>query len=221
MAAAGGALPGGTRMTVRASQFIEKSGLWYEVSVGERRGWITAWEVSARYSFPVVHFVAGLYRYQLGRYLDAAREFEQYARADGVEADAASLSSAYQMLAASRMMAASATGELSKDATVREVNLALDQAQKTTPYDPGVFTLRAVTTLATRNSLDAALPHLNRALELDSENTDARRVLLRMNDVYVKPGDPGLQMFQRGIKEQPKVREDIRNLSERYRVAPR
>jgi len=193
--------------------------MWYQIGAGERRGWLPAWEVYARYSFPVVHFVAGLYRYQLGRYDDAAREFEQYTRADGVEADPPSLSSAYQMLAASRVMAASAGQRLDRDETVRDVNRALDRAQETTPYDPGVLTLRAVTALATRGSLETALQYVDRALKLDVDNRDARLVLQRMNDVNLKPSDPALEMFQRSL--QPKVRDEIRLLNERYRVAPR
>lgn len=218
---AGAALPAGTRMTVLASRYVDRSGMWYEIEANERRGWVPAWQVYARYSWPVVHFVAGLYRYQLGRYADAAREFEQYTLLDGVDADPPSLSSAYQLLAASRVMAASASYRLATEDTARETDRALDQAQKTTPYDPGVFNLRAVTALATRSSLEAALPHVARALELDVDNRDARLILQRMNDVTVRPNDPALRAFQRNLQQQPKVRDDIRTLNDRYRAAPR
>jgi SH3-like domain-containing protein len=70
-----GPLAAGTRMTVLASRYVDMSGMWYQISVGERRGWVPATEVLTRYSLPIVHLVAGLYRYQLGRYGDAAREF--------------------------------------------------------------------------------------------------------------------------------------------------
>ena len=220
-AVAGGALPTGTRMTVLASRYVESSGMWYQISVGERRGWVPATAVFTRYALPVVHFVAGLYRYQLGRYSEAAREFEQYTLADGVQADPPSLSSAYQLLAASRVMAAAANASLNREETARDINRALDLAQNTTPYDPGVYTMRAVTTLATRRSLEAALPSISRALELDGDNRDARSVLQRMNDITVKPADPALQMFPSGAQQLPKLREDILKLNERYRLAPK
>ncbi len=221
VATAGGLLPAGTRMTVLASRYLDKNGMWYQIEAGDRRGWVPAREVFTRYSLPVVHFVAGLYRYQRGRYDDAAREFEQYTLADGVRADPPSLSSAYQMLAASRVMAASAERKLNRQETSREVERALEQAQQTTPYDPGVFTLRAVTSLAAGNSVAAALRQVNRALELDVDNRDARLILGRMNDLNVKPSDPALQIFQRDLLERPQVRDEIRSLNERYRMAPR
>jgi SH3-like domain-containing protein len=216
-----GPLAAGTRMTVLASRYVDMSGMWYQISVGERRGWVPATEVLTRYSLPIVHLVAGLYRYQLGRYGDAAREFEQYTLADGVQADPPSLSSAYQLLAASRAMAAAASSSLNREETARDINRALDQAQRTTPYDPGVFTMRAVTTLATRRSLEAALPSISRALELDGDNRDARNVLQRINDITFKPSDPAQQMFPSGPLQPPKLREDILKLNERYRLAPK
>jgi hypothetical protein len=100
---ASGAKPIGTTTPaasypVKASTYIDKVGLWYQIETPAGTGWVRAFQMRTQFSLPVVHFAAGLYRYQLGRYDDAAREFEQFTRMEGVRRSA-SLSDAHQLLA--------------------------------------------------------------------------------------------------------------------------
>lgn len=209
----------GSALAVLQSRYVTGQGLWYRVSTAQAQGWVPATQVYTRFSFPVVHFVAGLYRYQLGRYEDAVREFEQYTRADGVQADAPSLSSAYQMLGASHLMAGSARGA-AEAVDSQRLNRAFDMAAKTTPFDPSVYTLRAVATLATRKSIYAALPDLAHALELDADNADARGVLARMRSITGTPGDPAREFLRREFSERPKIGDSVNELARRYAVTP-
>lgn len=173
-----GATEPSQRYPVKASRYVDKVGLWYQVEAPGGAGWLRASQVRTQFSLPVVHFAAGLYRYQLGRYDDAAREFEQYTRMEGVREDAASLSTVYQLLAASQLMGASKSRKHVTGYDGHE--RALQQAIAITPYDPAAYALRSVATLATRQSVSAALPDVQKALEFDPGNGDARATLGRL-----------------------------------------
>lgn len=173
-AAALGQAPAG-RARVLASQYVSGEGLWYRVRVGgyagNLEGWLSAQNATPRFSFPAVHFIGGLYRYQLGRYADAARYFDQYTRTDSASNDPPSLSSAYQLLAASRLAA--------KKNGVDDWMAPLDRAAKITPYDPAIYVLRAVSLIGVSNRFSPAQPDLRKTLELDPDNVDAKRLIAR------------------------------------------
>jgi tetratricopeptide (TPR) repeat protein len=195
---------------VNASTYIDKVGLWYQIETPAGPGWVRAFRMRTQFSLPVVHFAAGLYRYQLGRYGDAAREFEQFTRMDGVKEDPASLSTAYQLLGASQLMGASnVTGFDLHDR-------ALKEAISITPYDPGAYALRAVATLATKRSISAALPDVQKALQYDPGNRDARITLDRLKAHSVTGGPPELFRESSG----PALRREIEALSGRYSGVP-
>ncbi|MEI6226961.1 MAG: SH3 domain-containing protein [Deltaproteobacteria bacterium] len=211
-------VPPASLLAVLQSRYTPGRGLWYRVRAPQGEGWVPATAVLARFSFPVVHFVAGLYRYQLGRYGDAAREFEEYVRSDGVAADPASLSSAYQMLAASRLMTGSFWGGSGAGATFKSVDEYIALAARTTPFDPSVHSLAAVATIARTMSIGQALPSLERALELDSENADARALLRRMV-VLLSPAPAGpISMAESLVRSEgtPALRAKLDALDKRY-----
>lgn len=218
-----GATAPGAAYPVTASTYIDKVGLWYQVEAPAGTGWVRAFRMRAQFSLPVVHFAAGLYRYQLGRYDDAAREFEQYTRMAGVQDDPASLSTAYQLLGASQLMAASR--QQKSVARFELHDRALNQAVSITPYDPGAYALRAVATLATRQSVSAALPDVQKALQYDPSNRDARITLDRLRTLS-SPGAPakgGLppRLFQEDLSRSgPALRTQIESLSGRYASVP-
>jgi tetratricopeptide (TPR) repeat protein len=220
--AMGTTAPGAT-YPVKASTYIDKVGLWYQIETPAGTGWVRAFRMRTQFSLPVVHFAAGLYRYQLGRYDDAAREFEQFTRMEGVKEDPASLSTAYQLLGASQLMAAS---RLRKSVARFELHdRALTQAISITPYDPGAYALRAVATLATRQSVSAALPDVQKALQYDPSNRDARITLDRLRALSL-PGGPAKgrlppQLFQEDLSRSgPALRSQIEALSGRYSGVP-
>jgi tetratricopeptide (TPR) repeat protein len=167
----------GARITLDGSykvldmRYIERKGLWYELAVNDTRGWVPASQVRPRFSLPMVHFVAGLYRYQFKRYDDAQREFTQYATAPESAADNASLATAYQLTGASMLLAKSTVFEASPAALDQ-----FSQAIAVTPYDPLAYSLRALSALALRRQAGTALIDLEQALRLDPGNATAARI---------------------------------------------
>lgn len=214
------------RYAVSASRYIDKAGLWYEVDAPGGRGWVRGSQVRAQFSLPVVHFAAGLYRYQLGRYDEAAREFDQFTRMEGAREDAASLSTAYQLLAASQLMAESKARKYVTGYSGYE--RALRAAIEVTPYDSGAYALRSVATLATRQSVAAAWPDVQKALEYDPGNRDARTTLNRLQSLAVpneqkKGASLPPRLFQSDLQgaRGAALRQEIQETSGRYAAAPR
>jgi hypothetical protein len=207
---------------VQASRYIDKAGLWYQIKSPAGLGWVRAFTVRENFSFPVVHFAAGLYRYQLGRYADAAREFDKFTRLAGVAADPPSLSTAYQMLGASQLMDVSTKQKAITGATNHE--RALRQAIAITPYDSGAYALRAVATLAAEGSAVKALADVAKALEYDPTNRDARTTLDRLSQLSKSSTSAELppMLFRRDFQGATgaSLRSDIERLSGKYSQAP-
>ncbi|MCE9660442.1 MAG: hypothetical protein K8R60_18095 [Burkholderiales bacterium] len=169
-----------------ANMSVTANGTWYRVAVPGGEGWVPQWRVRPQYSMPAVLFIAGIYRYQLGKWDEAARAFEQFTQSPGVEGDNLSLSTAYQLLGASRLMAASRASNL-PGAKGWEQDYA--NALRQTPLDADVYTLRGVAQLAVKQDLDAATNDLARALKLDPAHTGARQSL-RALDAHARGGPP-------------------------------
>ena len=159
-----------TELRVTDMRYISTSGLWFQVEAPSGSGWISAARTKPRYSLPAVHFVAGIYRYLVGRWDDAAREFGQYVASPGAEDDNASLATAYQLLGASRLLVA-------QPATYGAIS-AFSEAIRLAPYDPSGYSLRAVASAYDSGRLSArAATDLEQALSLDSNDRDARRMV--------------------------------------------
>jgi hypothetical protein len=170
-----------------------------------------------------VHFAAGLYRYQLGRYDDAAREFGQFTRMDGVGEDPASLSTAYQLLGASQLMGMSRSRKSVVGSDVHD--RALKAAISITPYDPGAYSLRAVATLAAKQSISAAFPDVRKALQYDPGSRDARIMLDQLSALSGTGGgtrgELPRQPFRADLmRSGPALRTEIEALSRRYSAMP-
>ena len=207
---------------VLASRYVPKSGLWYRIATPEGEGWLPAFRVRARFSFPVVHFAAGMYRYQLGRYEDAAREFEQFTRTADARADPPSLSTAYQLLGASRLMHMS----VSRKDVARgspDASRAFAEAIRITPFDAGAYALRAVSTLAVEQSVGQALPDVAKALDYDPDNTDARNTLARMQALSSGKGAALPMRLKADVSgtQGSALRERIDVLARRHKVEAR
>ena len=221
-AATAGRAKANTAYAVLASRYVPNVGLWYRIATPTGEGWVRAFRVRTRFSLPVVHFAAGLYRYQLGRYEDAAREFEQFTRTEGAAADPPSLSSAYQLLGASQLMHLS----VSRKDVARsspEPNRAFERAIAVTPFDAGAYTLRAVSTLAVQQSVGNALPDVTKALDYDPDNSDARNTLARMQALSTNKGAPlpmRLKVDVLGTEGKP-LRDRIDELARKYKVEPK
>ena len=170
-------LNGGYR--VLDMRYVEKKGLWYELEADGARGWVPANRVRARFSLPIVHFVAGLYRYQLKRYEDARREFAQYVSAPNSAADNPSLATAYQLLGASWLL----TRGTGFDPATR---VPFSKAVAATPYDPTAYSLRALSALAS-HAASLALSDLEQALQLDPANATAAKITGTLHEQLIKP----------------------------------
>jgi tetratricopeptide (TPR) repeat protein len=195
-------------------RYIPAGGLWYRAAASGAEGWIPAFTVLPRFSLPAVHFVAGIYRYQVGRWSDAAREFEQYIGFPDVEADNASLATAYQLLGASRLLEVPNVKMLEKDS---RWDLAFGKAIELTPYDPAAYTLRALSGIAVRGSLGVALGDMSKALELDPQHADTRKLVA--SAARYTSGRPS--PLTRLVRESPSsVRGSIDSLADRYQIRP-
>jgi len=189
-------------------RYEAKTGLWYELEVDKVHGWVPAHLVRARFSLPIVHFVAGLYRYQFKRYEDARREFAQYVSALNFVNDNPSLASAYQLLGASTMLTKNTVFET--DDSVLEY---FSKAVNATPYDPSAYSLRALAALAVQRKAETALKDLEQALSLDPTDPIATRITDTIRQDLMKPGGGRLRyMLEDGAAAGPK----FENLANRY-----
>jgi tetratricopeptide (TPR) repeat protein len=205
----------GARITLDGSyqvldmRYVERKGLWYELAVNDTRGWVPASQVYPRFSLPMVHFVAGLYRYQFKRYDDARREFTQYATAPESAADNASLATAYQLTGASMLLAESTIFEASP-AALEEFSKAVT----VTPYDPSAYSLRALSTLALRRQAGLALVDLEQAFRLDPANATAARIIGTL--ARELKSDHGTLKWLLTDSREPTLRVRLDDLARRY-----
>lgn len=159
---------------------------WYRIKSKRYEGWIAGRLVIPNWSFPVVHFIAGLYRYGRGDFKMAIYEFQLFvARAENE--DNVTLAAAYQFLAASRIAYRSAFGQ-----EFKLVLEDLDRAVNFTPFDSSAYTLRAVVKIGVGERIDPALKDISKALELNPRDFDARRLL---NDLADAARNGNLQHF--------------------------
>lgn len=189
-------------------RYVDRKGLWYELEVDDGRGWVPATLVRARFSLPVVHFVAGLYRYQAKRYEDARREFGQYVNVPTSSADNPTLATAYQLLGASILMTKSDV--FVADRTAVEM---FSKAVAATPYDSNAYSLRALSRLGLDRNVRIALGDLKEALRLDSSNRAAARITKALYEQTKRPGR-WLEILQDGLE--PSVRIELQELANQY-----
>jgi SH3-like domain-containing protein len=155
-------------------RYRHSQGLWYQIDANGREGWIAAFLVRERFSLPVVHFMAGLYRFQARRYKQSEREFHQFIRAPKVEARSVNLATAYQLIGAVQLK--------SRSYVRFNREKPFEKAMSLTPYNPAPYTLRALARLVRSNKISAALPDLEKALELDSSDRNTLQMFHMLDD---------------------------------------
>jgi len=203
-------LPSNTIGAVLEARFAGKSGLFFRIKTSQGEGWVPADRARPHFSMPLVAFTAGLYRYQLGRYDLAASAFGNYTHLQGVERDAPSLSTAYQLLAASYLM---------RNTPADWALHSLDAAIETTPFDAGAYSMRALASLSKpEGRVGDCLGDLRHALDLDSEQADARNTVALL--LGIKPGRPN-PIEQRGMSFTMTARdvETLHMMAEKYRIS--
>lgn len=177
---------------------------WYLIAAGGHEGWVAGRLVERRsYLLPVVHLIAGLYRYARGDFDRAVHELESFL-ADADAEDNVTRAVARQFLAASRITAPRGLG------SGLEVALGdLDRAVNLTPFDPAAYRLRAVVRLGSGRDVVASLADLDEALSLDRDDVGSRRLL---GEILAVSHDQGLQRLAPGEDVRPAERllEDLR-----------
>jgi tetratricopeptide (TPR) repeat protein len=171
---------------------------WYLIAAAGHEGWVAGRLVERRsYLFPVVHLIAGLFRYARGDFDRAVRELEAFL-AGAEEEDNVTRAVARQFLAASRIAGRGGLG------SGLEVALGdLDRAVNLTPFDPAAYRLRAVVRLGSGSNLEASLADLDEALSLDRNDAGSRRLL---GEILSVSREQGLQLLAPGEDVRPAER---------------
>jgi len=140
---------------------VPGKGVWYRLQFEWGSGWVAAWLVQPRFTLPAIQFMAGLQRYQLRNYQEAGNAFQRFI-GEAVDRESnVNLAAAHALLGASLLM---------EDARSRAAYKAIEQAVNLTPYDPVVYNLNAVASLATQRPADQMVEIIHHALQLDPRN---------------------------------------------------
>ncbi|MFN9093901.1 MAG: hypothetical protein ACK5WN_06345 [Alphaproteobacteria bacterium] len=151
---------------------------WYRIMVeGERSGWISDAQVEPFHRIPGVHMLAGIYRLGAGQNERAEREFRAFLDSADPDTDGTSerltVSAALQLIALARARKIIASGI--KAERHSEVEEPLGKAALLTPFDPGLWALRAALLLMIDpDRPERAFEALRRALTLDPDQPDVR-----------------------------------------------
>jgi hypothetical protein len=152
--------------------------LWYQIEVAGALGWVPPDAIQRDYNFPVVHFIAGIYRYGLHDYSRAVEEFQRFVERGRGREDNVTLAAAYQYLAASKVAAAGTNGVAGARAAAADAEEAIQQ----TPYDPDAYAFSSLIRLGALDS-DGALADLAKSLECDSASPAAHSLLSAFSTV--------------------------------------
>jgi hypothetical protein len=171
--------PAGATLETRGVQRAADDRLWYNVEVRGARGWVPPETVQRDYSFPVVHFIAGVYRYAGKDYGRAIQEFQRFIERGENTEDNVTLATAYQYLAASKVASGGTDGIMA----ARNAMNDLQQASRQTPYDPSVYVMSSLIRLGTMSDAKGALMDLRRSLDLDSQNPTAITLLTSLSSI--------------------------------------
>jgi len=133
--------------------------LWYRIELDGEHAWIAASLVERVYSLPVVHFIAGLYRYFGERHGDAIREFDAFLEYPRERHGNVTMSVAYQYQALSAL--------LSDRNPLAGVELTRKAAAQT-PFDATPYKIEALSWIGDPRARDNVAALLEKARALDA-----------------------------------------------------
>lgn len=185
-----------------------KKNPWFKIKTVNFEGWMEGSSVDRLYTFPVVHFVAALYRYARADYARSVAEFELFlSRAK--DEDNSTLAAAYQFRAVALLLSNKAqTNERLTEVALASANKAIQQ----TPYDPGAYVLRSFIYLGILRNQTDGVSDLQKALELDREDPAALKLLNLLMKVTSKPN---LNLFPAG-QSSTEMMDTLHKLKNRY-----
>jgi len=185
-----------------------------------------------------VHLAAGLIRLQAKRYDAAVREFAQFIADPAVAQSNVDLAAAHRLLAISLSQVRRGVPESvwrfvgrvaalpQADGSRYRKELAMsaaDRAVAYTPYDPAAYTLRAFAQVWTRRDLDLALKDLDRALDLDRRDAEARAMVVSLDRIVRFTDDLRPQLEREGrtgalLAVSPALRQGLAETRELYAI---
>lgn len=181
---------------------------WFKIRTVKFEGWVEGGSVDRLYTFPVVHFVAALYRYSRADYTGSIAEFELFiSRAKGE--DNSTLATAYQFRAAALLLSDKVqANERLTDAALASASKAIEQ----TPYDPEAYVLRSFIYVGILRNLMNGVGDLQKALELNRKDLAALNLL---NLLIKETGKPDMNLFSADQLTSEMI-DTLRNLETRY-----
>lgn len=136
--------------------------LWYRIDLDGEPVWLAASLGERVYSMPVVHFLAGLYRYFGGRHADTARAFQGFIDYPGSRHNNVNLSVAYQYQALSSLLAGANPAGLLRKARVQ------------TPLDATTYKIEALSWIGDPDAGERISELLRKARKLDPKSAELR-----------------------------------------------
>ena len=158
-----------------------------KASKGQTGLWIDAEHALPRFSFPAVHFLAGIYylRAPAGvyrcQYEMAASHFSQFIGVAPISEKNINLAAAHQLYAASKLLSDENCGHDKDKALV-----AYTAAVALTPYDATAYNLRAVANLDATQLAPEVVADLKSALQLDVQDPATRATIINLQQAIVQ-----------------------------------
>lgn len=191
-----------TELEVLDVAFDERGTGWYQVraatdnvdrasyaktSKDQTSLWIDAEHALPRFSFPAMHFLAGIYylRAPAGvyrcQYEMAASHFSQFINAAANNEKNINLAAAHQLYAASKLLSDENCGH-DKDKAI----VAYTAAVALTPYDANAYNLRAVANLDATSLAPEVMADLKSALRLDVQDPATRETIINLQQAIAQ-----------------------------------
>ncbi len=147
-------------------RFVPGKGVWYQLQFSWGKGWVAAFLTQPRFTLPAIQFLAGLQRYQLKNYREAAAAFGRFVAESQDQGSNVNLAAALALQGSSLLM---------RDVGSRKAQEAIMRATALTPYDPLVYNLRMLSALYARGASpgqrsEQMVSDLEQSLELDPRN---------------------------------------------------
>ncbi len=169
---------------------------WFEVNIGDQRGWLPAENVVTSQQLPAGYLLAAMLRFQGERFRRTIDEVSLFLK-DGRETDNAILAFANELRAAAELMVGDTSPELSS-----LIQDWLDTAVELTPYDPAAYRLRAVAQVAQGDNWRGVIDDLLTASQLDRRDRETHTIVksligLITDDTFrkaIRPGPEGLNV---------------------------
>jgi hypothetical protein len=140
--------------------------LWYRIEFERGRlVWVAASLTETVYSMPVVHFVAGMYRYFGARHADARRDFQRFVDYPEVKHRNVNLSVAYQYQALNNLL---------EGRSIYSTNQLLEKARAQTPLDATTYKIEALNWIGEPDAERRVYESLLNARKLDPRNTNLK-----------------------------------------------